>query len=237
MLAEEGQHMDAGALGQETQVPHEQLIALTDFIAEQLPGWRDHTDRPAQTGEDAMTYHLCAFLNGASRRSTTWGHLQFITQAPTEDDGRRKLDMTAQPLETELVFAGSRYTIFQPILPIECKRLPTPVGKDRDEREYAYSAQSTSGGIHRFKMGAHGAKHSFAMMIAYVQENTCAHWLGEVNGWIRDLSTSHGPLWSPADQLKSTTAVEVSGVVRMTSNHTRTDGRADIVLEHLWVRM
>ena len=171
-----------------------------------------------------MTYHLCAFLNGASRRSTTWGHLQFITQAPTETDGRRKLDMTAQPLETELVFAGSRYTIFQPILPIECKRLPTPVGKDRDECEYVYSAQSTSGGIHRFKMGAHGAKHSFAMMIAYVQGNTSTYWLGQVNGWISNLATSHGPLWSLADQLQQTTAVEVGGVARMNSKHTRSNG-------------
>lgn len=237
MLAEEGQQMDAGALGQQVLVPHEQLIALTEFIAEQLPGWRDHADRPAQTGEDAMTYHLCAFLNGASRRSTTWSHLQFITQAPSESDGRRKLDMTAQPLGSELVFAGSRYTIFQPILPIECKRLPTPVGKDRDNREYVYSAQSTSGGIHRFKMGAHGSQHSFAAMIAYVQENTCAHWLGEVNGWIQDLSNSHGPLWRHADQLLVSKAVEVGGVARMKSTHTRSNGSADIVLEHLWVRM
>ncbi|MBK9076607.1 MAG: hypothetical protein IPL77_16845 [Flavobacteriales bacterium] len=182
-----------------------------------------------------MTYHLCF----PERRCATVDDLeplQFITQAPTENDARRKLDMTAQPLESELVFAGSRYTIFQPILPIECKRLPTPVGKDRDKREYVYSAQSTSGGIHRFKMGAHGAQHSFAAMIAYVQENTCAHWLGEVNGWISALATSHGPLWSHSDELQISTTEDASGVMRMKSRHTRANGRPAISLEHLWVQ-
>jgi hypothetical protein len=42
---------------------------------------------------------------------------------------------------------------FDPIMPIECKRLPTPKAKDRDEREYVITEGATAGGIQRFKLG------------------------------------------------------------------------------------
>jgi hypothetical protein len=236
MLAEEELHMNTGVLGTAIHSPHEQLLALTGFIAAQLPLWRDHTDRPERTGEDVLTYNLCIALNNAARSSTTWNHLQFLTQGPTEVDARRKIDINVHPAKDDLIFAGTRFTPFQPILPIECKRLPTPGGADRDGREYVYSAHNTSGGIHRFKIGAHGATYSFAAMIAYVQRNTCSHWLQAVNGWISDLSASDGQLWSLSDLLRDPCDLEAGSVTRMYSQHTRSK-LDDILLEHLWIQM
>src|SRR3546814_1117379 len=64
---------------------------------------------------------------------------------------------------------GRQYTEYQTLLPIECKRLPTSTGTDRDEREYLYSRFSTTGGVQRFKAGHHAASHARAAMIGYVQ--------------------------------------------------------------------
>src|SRR3546814_18725311 len=64
---------------------------------------------------------------------------------------------------------GRQYTEYQTLLPIECKRLPTPTGTDRDEREYLYSRFSTTGGVQRFKAGHHAALHARAAIDGYVQ--------------------------------------------------------------------
>lgn len=59
---------------------------------------------------------------------------------------------------------------------IECKRLPTPGGKDR-EREYVsgfHANGSPTGGIQRFKLGLHGGQVHDAAMIGYVV-NGCLH--------------------------------------------------------------
>ena len=37
-------------------------------------------------------------------------------------------------------------------MPIECKRLTTPVGKERDEREYLISKFSSTRGVHRSRL-------------------------------------------------------------------------------------
>ena len=42
---------------------------------------------------------------------------------------------------------GRRHTDFDSLMPIECKRLPTPKGDDRDEREYVFSEHTSTGGI------------------------------------------------------------------------------------------
>lgn len=230
--------MHTGSLGQGIQQPHAQLIGLTEYIADQLPNWRDHADRPAHSGEVQLTNQLCAFLNGAVHQSITWGHFQFIPETPDENDARRKLDITVQPRTGSIVFAGNRYNIFQAILPIECKRLPTPIGSDRDIREYVYSSYSSSGGIHRFKTGAHGAQHSLVAMIAYVQRDNCEHWHDQVNGWISSLATSDGQHWNVEECLTcSADRKKLNGVLRLHSQHARYIGDPGIAIEHLWVEM
>ena len=74
-------------------------------------------------------------------------------------------------------------------------RLPTPIGKDRDEREYVINRQASTGGIQRFKAGHHGSAHGLAALIAYVQKETPKFWQKRVAGWINDLVEAGQPGW------------------------------------------
>ena len=62
--------------------------------------------------------------------------------------------------------------------------MPTPSGKDRDEREYVISRYSSTGGVSRFKEGHHGQEHNRAAMIAYIQDDDIPHWLGKIDSAI-----------------------------------------------------
>jgi hypothetical protein len=124
------------------------------------------------------------------------------------------------------------------LLPIECKRLPTPKEKDRDEREYVVTAPPrTTGGIQRFKLGYHGAAHRLGAMIAYVQDMTLSHWLAQVNGWIRELSAEMGSAWSNSDALQPVQDDPAVGLFKLVSNHRRGGEFDEIELRHLWIRM
>src|SRR3546814_9293049 len=86
------------------------------------------------------------------------------------------------------VCSSDLYTEYQTLLPIECKRLPTPTGTDRDEREYLYSRFSTTGGVQRFKAGHHAASHARAAMIGYVQGRDIPAWSVKLDRWIAGLA-------------------------------------------------
>ena len=81
---------------------------------------------------------------------------------------------------------------------IEAKRLPTPKGTRRDEREYVFvdhSKYEGNGGIERFKLNKHGLnKHGeglpVAIMIGYVQEGEFDNWVDKVNEWLKVYSTT-----------------------------------------------
>jgi len=238
MLAEEERRMDAGMLGLGVQQPHEQLIALTDFMSKHLPAWRDRSDRTVATGEDKLTYSLCLSLDQAAQHSTTWCHFRFMHQGPTEADGRRRMDLNVHLIQSEVVFAGREHELEEPVLRIECKRLPTPGPlSERDIREYVYSAMNTGGGIQRFKIGAHGADNEFAAMIGYVQDKDCGHWLAVVNDWVRDLSTQGIAGWSKADCLSNVLESAASRTAVHASQHSRSNSSKAIQLRHLWVVM
>src|SRR3546814_18200604 len=83
---------------------------------------------------------------------------------------------------------GRQYTEYQTLLPIECKRLPTPTGTDRDEREYLYSDFSTTGGVQRFKAGHHAASPARAAMIGYVPVRDIPAWSVQLDRWVEGLA-------------------------------------------------
>ena len=103
------------------------------------------------------------------------------------------LDISVQPCGRLILVEGRRYTQFDTLLPIECKRLPMPIPGDRrrDEREYVTSGSGTTGGIQRFKLGAHGSSHSLGVMIGYIQDGRtsktasrrCACRPASISGW------------------------------------------------------
>jgi hypothetical protein len=207
--------------------------AVLDFILGQLPCWRDRPDRPPCTNETKLTSQLCAHLNSAARKTSGWDCLQFRVEESDERHASRKYDLVAAG---ELIVEGRSYNDFETILPIECKRLPTPAKKGRDEREYVVTRVGVRGGIQRYKEGKHGAAHVCAALIAYVQEQGFDHWLDLIGGWIRDLYTAGSPGWSSADTLVTQWQDPVAGIAVHKSVHSR-KGLPEIHLRHLWVRM
>jgi hypothetical protein len=162
--------------------------------------------------------------------------LQFGTEVPDELEKGRAIDLAAKPCGVILVVQGRAYTDFETLLPVECKRLPTPKGKDRDEREYVYSAHSSTGGIQRFKAGLHGGSHKLAAIIAYMQEGETILWQERVSAWIRDLAERLPLSWSLDDLLHQSVS-SIVGVTRLRSLHNRGANVDPIALEHLWLAM
>lgn len=211
-------------------------VAILDFVLDQLPRWRDRPDRPARSSETALTSQLCAHLNSAARKSSGWDCLQFRVEEADETVASRKVDLVAAAAGDALIVQGRSYVDFETILPIECKRLPTPSGSGRDEREYVATQVGSSGGIQRYKDGKHGAAHVRAALIAYVQDQSFDHWFAQIAVWIRDLHSVGRPGWSLADALVTQTQDAEAGIVVHESVHTRAN-LPKIRIRHMWVRM
>lgn len=223
----------AGALGAGTLAPGLSLRRVVDFVAEQLPRWRGHPERPSVASEPQLNDQLCSYLNGAARRSS-FDTIQFCAEAPDDAHRGRRLDLAVRPCGTTLRVEGRRYTEFETLLPIECKRLPTPQDDGRrDEREYVIGLETSStGGIQRFKLGAHGASHSLAVLIGYIQDGTPDHWRATINRWLAEIGEDDAR-W----QGERLDPVAVAGeVARHSSIHRRDVGSsATIELQHLWI--
>lgn len=237
MLADLSIVSQAGRLRQDVHLPGTARYALLDFIAKELPHWRDHPDRKLETSERILTDQLCSHLNSAARMSTGWSRIQFSIEFPDETKRGRSIDLVSKPCGVTLIVEGRRHTQFNSLLPIECKRLPTPQGKDRDEREYVTTNPGQTGGIQRFKLGLHGAAHQVGAMIAYVQEMPFSYWLDKINGWIRELAADTNSGWTNSDRLQDFKEDPAVDVGRSNSYHRREKGLAEFELKHLWIRM
>jgi len=237
MLANSSTEIRSGRLGDDIHLPSTARLALLEFIAHELPAWRDHPDRPAESAETRLTEHLCDYLNNAAYRSADWSHVQFRTETGDETRVGRTIDLSIKPLASALVIEGRRHNIFEALLPIECKRLPTPASATRDEREYVFSQYSSTGGVQRFKDGNHGASHNLGAMIGYIQKETCKHWSSKVAKWITELSKSGQSGWSADDLLQLDTEDIAQRMAILTSRHERPCGLTCIELRHLWVEM
>lgn len=238
VLADEGERqLCAGVLDHGVHLPGEWFDSLIEFVSGVLPMWRDDPIRPNQTGETGLTAQLCSRLTSASRHAPGWDFLQFKREEPDEIDGRRSIDIAVAPSGSVIWIEGREYTEYQTLLPIECKRLPTPSRADRDEREYLYSQFSTTGGIQRFKAGHHGASHGRAAMIGYVQNRTVPAWAVQLDQWIEELEGTEVEGWSIADKLSLIKYDTVSRTAAFRSVHNRRPGLTDIRIDHLWIEM
>lgn len=227
----------SGSLRKDLHLPSTFMFELLNFIQDELPRWRDRPDRHAETSETVLTSQLCAHLNSAARRSTGWDILQFRTEEPDEHSSGRKIDLVPAPCDATVWVDGRRYIDFDPLLPIECKRLPTPKNSQRDEREYVISRNATTGGIQRFKAGHHGGNHKLGAMIGYVQEATWEFWTGRVAQWINDLASSGEDAWTNEDHLHLDSDDIEHKLTILRSSHSRERGLSKIELFHLWVQM
>jgi hypothetical protein len=237
MLASFHGSAQSGSLSKDLHLAATSLYRLLDFITDELPRWRDRSDRKPATSETSLTSQVCAHLNSAARHSAGWDFLHFRVEEPDEQTKGRKIDLVPAPCGSTVWIEGRRHADFDTLLPIECKRLPTPKGKDRDEREYVISRHGSTGGIQRFKAGHHGAAHKLGAMIAYIQRETSMAWDTRVSGWIKGLVESGQPGWTTSDLLHLERDDKGLQLAVFRSSHTRESGLPQIELRHLWVGM
>ena len=215
---------------------------LINFIADQLPRWRDEPDRPYESAETTLNTQLCSFLIGACHQSQGWDFFQFRVEEKDAIRPSRKIDLVASPLIERFWVEGRSYNKYQIFMPIECKRLPTPIektGKTRDEREYIFSqfSKAGNGGIQRFKAGHHASDHNLVVMIGYVQKETIQFWNVRIAEWINALANSGQNGWSEDDLLHLITEDANLRVASLSSSHKRESPLEDIEIRHLWIKM
>lgn len=213
------------------------ISSLVSFIAEALPKWRDDPRRPTTDSERVLTAQLCSRLNSLSRHSSGWDILQFKQEEPDETVGNRSIDLAALSCDAIITIAGRKYSEYETLLPIECKRLPTPTGSERDEREYLISKYSSTGGVDRFKQGRHGAAHQRAAMIGYVQDKDVNFWHSEVDKWITGIISASTKGWSLEDKLTLIKHDQAHKLASLTSVHERVPDLGPINIDHIWIEI
>lgn len=210
-------------------------LMIINFVYQQLPAWRDDSDRLPEQSERKLNSQLSKFLNLEARKN--FPMVQFGHEEPQY--GNRDVDISVLPEETMIIEAQT-YTKYDPVLVIECKRLPA-ASPDR-EREYVTGTKPNkiSGGIQRFKLGLHGAKHDLAAMVGYIQNSTAQHWYSKINSWILELAKKpigDGCVWFD-ETLQAFEGNESKGIHSCRSIHSRTSNKVNkIELYHLWIAM
>ena len=229
----------AGSIGTLSYKPpfEKQLIPQTlEFILGQLPHWRDDPNRPADLSETHLNSSLCDFLDNCSR--TDFPMVRFKHEEPQAKV--HAVDLGVHGTE-EITTVGTRsYTIYQPFLVVEAKRLPAP-SQDR-EKEYVIGADKATGGIQRFRLGLHGADVETAVMIGYVEAESLGYWHKTINEWIVGLgstASNGGCVWTGADVLGALAMDDELRTSSSVSHHQRPANchSSTIMVRHMWVIM
>lgn len=221
--------LDAGAF-------HEKIVA---FIEQELPVWRDRPELAQVTDEPNLNQSLCLHLDKASRRQC-FDSVRFV-QEPLQASGRNA-DIGVMPLDN-ITVEGICYHDFEQLLPIECKRLPTPPDSRRSDLEYVRGKPPhRTGGIERFKHGLHGPTNRHALMIAYVQAESFNHWLTAINARLGKLATDGADdgIWNPIEPLTNRSSAHSPEVQRVKSCHRRLCPSCtsdNVEMEHIWLLM
>lgn len=211
---------------------------IVSFIERELLLWRQRPEIAQVEGEPCLNQSLCLHLDRASRHR--FDSIRFL-QEPIQSTGRNA-DIGVLPVNA-IVVEGIGYQDYEQLLPIECKRLPTPRGSRRSDLEYVHGLPGQrTGGIERFKLGLHGRENWHGLMIAYVQATSFAHWRTTINTRLAEMAAdgSTARLWSPAEALSACESPANLEVARFKSQHRRLQPpccSAQVDMEHLWVRM
>lgn len=235
MLADETTEGASGSLTKTLHKPAAWLETIVAFIYSQLPAWRDDPRRQVESAEPKLTAQLCRFLNDVIRLSHL-DSISFQTEVPDPVALGRTLDLAPFPHGCVIWIGGRRHILYDLILPIECKRLPTPTGKRREKREYLHTQKGVKGGVQRFKAGKHGAAHDVGVMIGYVENQCVSGWLSRLNRWILVLTRAGIAGWTAGDLLSNRAHDSLGRVSHNFSDNDRV-GLTPIALHHLWVDM
>jgi hypothetical protein len=233
---EDSASQDIPTVGRLTAGPRTSLIEATlDFIRSELRTWRNDVDRLPEESEEKLNAQLCKYLNVSARSRFPMVHFHHEEKQATT----RRVDISALPIRTEVI-ETTTYSIYDPVLVIEGKRLPTPGGEAR-RMEYVSGGRNCTGGIQRFKLGVHGVKLNTVAMVGYIQSQTIAHWFDEINAWIRQLSleTTAEEVWTEDEQLGDLVEDEAHVTAVVSSVHPRLISHVPrpVHIRHLWVVM
>jgi len=211
-------------------------LKIINFVKEQLPLWRDDSNLPDEQSERKLNLHLYKFLDVKARND--FPSIRFGHEEPQL--GRRSVDISASPV-TEIIIGVSLYTIYDPVIVFECKRLPAPPN-DREKEYVTGGIKHNKGGIQRFKLGLHGANYDIVSMIGYIQEGSVSDWHDKINNWIVELSndtTADICVWETSEMLEKLEVSSSKGVANCRSTHNRSGSVKSnkILIHHLWVTM
>lgn len=213
----------------------ESVLEIINFISVQLPLWRDDPERDDIQSEHKLNSQLCDYLDSRARQDLP----MFRFHHEEEQLDIRRVDLSAKPIE-KVIIEAQTFNKYDPVLVIECKRLPAP-SSDR-EKEYVsgQSKDKITGGIQRFKLCLHGAKHNLAAMVGYIQDEGGAAWIETINKWIKELAVKpigDGCVWSDDKILYLLENNTETGIIKCNSKHGRIDNNNDIEIYHIWISM
>ena len=208
----------------------ERLIKIAvDFVYDHLAVWRDTSDTLPEA-ERKLNEHLSRFLDDQARIE----NCPFMIHHEQSQTGIRTIDLAVYPTSSFIV--GAYSSIHKAIIVIEAKRLPTP-GSGR-EREYVTGEDGKiTGGIQRFKLGEHGAKHQTAAIVGYIQKHDADHFFSLINSWIEELASDSLSGWHESEKMNPLNSNHKIMTARTTSDHCRDGDLPDICLHHLWIGM
>ncbi len=213
--------------------------AIVGLIEQELLVWRDRPLRPPFQDEPKLNQSLCLHLDDAARHRGL-DSIRFVQEGIQA--GSRRTDIGVMVPGT-ITVEGRDYEDFVQLLPIECKRLPTPPDKRRSDCEYVHGLTGhRTGAIERFKHGLHGPNNENALIIAYVQEEAFPHWLTLINKRLLELSdgSADDGLWSPPEVLSTDRVPAQHNLCRLHSRHRRLcpPGSSNWVsVGHFWLFM
>lgn len=207
-----------------------------NFVCSQLPAWRDDPERRSEDSEDKLNLQLCKFLDCRARNE--FPMVRFDHEEYQFRD--RRVDLSASPVQA-IILDAKLYTKYDPILVLECKRLPAP-SKEREKEYVTGTNEKKSGGIQRFKLGLHGADLEIVVIVGYLQKRTARYWHNEINSWILELTSgkiNDGCVWDNDETLEILDEDMPKGLTSYRSVHVRTGSQIStkIVIHHLWVTM
>ena len=216
-------------------LPDTLALKTIDFVYTQLPAWRDDPDRIDKPSENKLNLRLCKFLDSHARK---YFPMVFF-QHEEYQSGRTSVDISASPSEA-VSFGAKTYTVYDPIVVFEGKRLPAP-SRGR-EKEYVTGGIEKSGGIQRFKLGLHGANHDIVAMVGYLQEGSACDWHDKINKWITELSNgtiADVCVWNTSEMLETLEEDASKGIANCKSTHSRSSSAQSnkILIRHLWITM
>jgi hypothetical protein len=234
---EEANLLNVPSSGQITEGPTTSLVEQTlEFVFSELANWRDDPNRPAEDVEERLNAQLCKYLNVAA--SDRFPMVFFHHEE--KQTGTRRVDISALPKKSGIVLGLTYYSIYDPFLVLEGKRLPAPSANR--EREYLTGHPKKSGGIQRFKLALHGAEQTTAAIVGYVQSGTLREWFSRINEWIDNEAENKdmtGEDWTSAEKLLGFKEDAKLHIALSSSVHPRanTAFSPQIQLRHFWVAM